>query len=282
MSEKNDAPLIVLFVADMMSGTRIAQTAQKLGFRVQFVEKAEDIAAADEKEVREAPGERLHGRQGRLFAQVSAWQPALLVFDLTNTAVPWQKWLPVLKSSPATRRFPILAFGPHVEAEMLKEAKRLGASFTYPRSKFFRELPDLLQQHARVPDTAAIADACAEPLAPLAQEGVQLFNEGEFYKCHDALEEAWMADKSAGRELYRGILQVGIAYFQIQRGNYRGAVKMLLRVRQWLEPLPAVCRGVNVGKLRAEANAVHAALTELGPQRLEEFDQTMFKPIELV
>ena len=52
------------------------------------------------------------------------------------------------------------------------------------------------------------------------------------------LKEAWRQDTGAARDFYRGILQVGIAYYQIERGNYRGAVKMLLRVRQWLDPLP--------------------------------------------
>ena len=68
-------------------------------------------------------------------------------------------------------------------------------------------------------------------------EGITLFNQGKFYQCHDALEEAWKQDRSLGRDLYRAILQIGIAYYQIKRGNYRGGLKMLLRVRQWLDPL---------------------------------------------
>ena len=117
------------------------------------------------------------------------------------------------------------------------------------------------------------------PLPPLVVEGLTLFNQGEYYKCHDSLEEAWRQDETPGRDLYRGVLQVGIAYYQIERGNYRGAVKMLLRVRQWLDPLPAVCRGVDVAQLRADVTAVYDSLVTLGPDGLEDFDRGLFKPL---
>jgi hypothetical protein len=90
-----------------------------------------------------------------------------------------------------------------------------------------------------------------------------------------------MQDDGPGRDLYRGILQVGIAYYQIEKGNYRGAVKMLLRVRQWLDPLPDVCRDVDVAKLRADVQRVHEALIALGPDRVGDFDRGLFGTIAL-
>jgi len=55
-----------------------------------------------------------------------------------------------------------------------------------------------------------------------------------------------MATSGPVRELYRAILQVGIAYYQIERGNHRGALKMLLRSVQWLAMLPDRCQGIDV------------------------------------
>jgi len=81
------------------------------------------------------------------------------------------------------------------------------------------------------------------------------------------------------RDLYRAILQVGIAYYQIERGNYRGALKLLLRVQQWLAPLPDRCRGVNVARLHQDVRAVHDALVELGPERLDELDRSLLQPL---
>jgi predicted metal-dependent hydrolase len=74
-------------------------------------------------------------------------------------------------------------------------------------------------------------------------------------------------------------LQVAVAYYQIQRGNYNGAAKMFLRMRQWIDPLPDRCRGVDVARLRAEAREAHRALVALGPERLHEFDRSLLRPV---
>lgn len=280
MDTDTQAPLIVGFVADLMFTSKIENVVRHLGYHVEWVEKASSVGEADPQAPAESPGEMLLGRGGRLFALITDLQPALLLFDLTNAHIPWEQWIPALKSSPATRRIPIMAFGPHEDVARMEEAKRLGADFVYARSRFTAAMPELFQKHARLTDYAALAETCREPLPEEVVRGLEMFNEGLYYKCHDYLEEAWMADETPGRNLYRGILQVGIAYFQIGRGNYRGAAKMLLRVRQWLDPLPAVCRGVNVAKLRDDAAAVHAALVELGPERIEEFDRSLFHPVE--
>ncbi len=134
--------------------------------------------------------------------------------------------------------------------------------------------------YAKRPDQQAVETACQEPLSALARQGIELFNAGQYYQCHDALEEAWKLDETAGRDLYRSILQVGIALYQIERKNYRGAVKMLLRVRQWLEPLPDVCRGVNVAKLRQNTQTIHTELTNVGEEKIGEFNWDIVEPIE--
>lgn len=276
-----DAPLLIAFVSNLMFTTRIARVAEHLGYRVEWIETAAELGSdADARE--ETPGELLHGRQGRLFERVTRAQPALLLFDLTNAAIPWREWIAALKSSAATRRIPILCFGPHEDVATMTAARAAGADAVLARSRFTADMPGLFAQYARVPDTAALGDACAEPLSDLARTGIERFNAGDYYHAHDALEEAWMQDRGAGRELYRGLLQVGIAYYQIGRGNYRGAVKMLLRARQWLEPLPAVCRGVDVATLRADAERVHAALIAGGPQEVGQVDQTLLRPILLI
>ena len=272
-------PLIVAFVADLMFTTRIAAVTDHLGYRVMWIESAAQLGNDDLDTAPESPGERLHGQAGRLFAQIVDWQPALLLFDLNNASIPWREWIAALKSSAATRRIPVLCFGPHEDTVTMRAAHDAGADAVLARSRFTADMPALFTRYARIPDRAALADACAEPLSDLARAGLVKFNEGAYYKAHDALEAAWVADQGAGRDLYRGILQIGIAYHQIERGNYRGAVKMLLRVRQWLEPLPERCRGVDVTALRADVARVYAALTELGPDEIAAFDRSLFGKI---
>lgn len=270
---------ILGFVADLMFTTRIESVAHKLGFQIKWFASAE---AFGQDVVPEGRGEALYGRRGELFRTVTEMQPALLLFDLNNDTIPFANWIASLKSSPATRRIPVLCFGSHMDVDRMKSAKQAGADVVLARSKFTNALPQLLQKHARQADTQALADGCAQPLAALAREGIALFNEEQYYKCHDALEEAWRADSTAVRDLYRGILQVGIAYFQIERGNYRGALKMLLRVRQWLDPLPDVCREVNIAQLREDVTAVYNALITLTPEQIDQFDTQLFKKIEFI
>ena len=275
-------PLLLAFVSDLMFTTRIAKVAEHLNFGVEWIETADELGAADPGEMRERPGEALHGREGRLFERVTRSQPALLLFDLNNAAIPWRPWIAALKSSAATRRIPILCFGPHEDVATMTAARDAGADAVLARSRFTADMPALFQRYARLPDTAALAAACAEPLPELARDAIILFNEGDYYHCHDALEEAWRRDERPGRELYQGLLQVAIAYYQIERGNYRGALKMLLRARQWLEPLPDICRGVDVAGLRQDANRVYEALASPDAARLEAFDRALLRPVRLV
>jgi len=129
------------------------------------------------------------------------------------------------------------------------------------------------------PDRPILEQTCQAPLSELAQRGLQLYNQGEYFEAHEVLEAAWRQDQTPGRELYQGILQVGIAYLQIERGNYLGALKMFLRARRWLDPLPDQCRGVQVEQLRQDAQRAQAALKALGREHLAEFDRSLFRPV---
>lgn len=123
-------------------------------------------------------------------------------------------------------------------------------------------------------------DPCAEKLHPRAIEGLRLFNASEYFEAHEALELAWRQERGPIRELYRGILQVGVAYYHILRNNYRGACKMLQRCRPWLAPFPDRCRGINVEKLRRDSQAVEAELVRLGAERLSSLNRALLRPVE--
>ncbi|HVU11747.1 MAG TPA: DUF309 domain-containing protein, partial [Phototrophicaceae bacterium] len=150
---------------------------------------------------------------------------------------------------------------------------------------FVDELPMILNELARVPSAEELAELdrqCDEPLPPGAVEAVQKFNAGAYHEQHDEFEALWMREPGPVRQLYQGVLQVGIAYYQITRNNPRGALKMLLRSIQWLAPLPDVCQGINVAQLRADAAAVRAELERVGEGNFEQFDRSLLKPVQMV
>lgn len=274
-------PLIVAFIDDLMSATRVESVASRLGFQVKMLGQAESLVSMAPAGTPERPGEPIDGPLAPLVEQLTSWQPALLIFDMANPAIPWRRWLPILKSSPATRRIPVICFGPHVDEAGLARAAALTteSDFVVPRSRFFSSLPKLLAEATVTPDYAAIREACLGALSADALRGLQAFDEARYFEAHEHLEDAWNADDGAARELYRAVLQVAVAYLQIERHNYRGAIKMFLRARQWLDPLPDICRGIDIARLKADAKEVHQSIVDLGPEGIDRFDLGTLPPV---
>lgn len=124
-----------------------------------------------------------------------------------------------------------------------------------------------------------ISAACQGEPHPLALKGIQFFNAHQYFEAHEELELAWREETGAVRDVYRGILQVGLAYYHILRGNYPGARKMFLRCRGWLEPYPPACRGIDVETLRQDFSRAEAELLRLGPEHIAEFNQILMRPV---
>jgi predicted metal-dependent hydrolase len=121
---------------------------------------------------------------------------------------------------------------------------------------------------------------CQGSLHPEAVHGMELFNQGRYFEAHEALEAAWRVETGPVRDLYRGILQVGVVYLHITQYNYPGALKVYQRCRKWLLLWPETCRGVAVGRLRRDLEAVMTALQKLGPQHIIDFDNSLLKPVQ--
>lgn len=128
--------------------------------------------------------------------------------------------------------------------------------------------------------TVSVESLCAAPLHPQAEEGLRLFNAGEYFEAHEALEEAWNEEQGKVRDLYRGILQIAVVYLHITRRNYNGAVKVYGRSQKWLKDWPEVCRGIEVGKLRRDGEAAINEVIRLGLENIAEFDNSLLKPVE--
>jgi len=273
------SPLILAFIADLNFSVRVESAALLLGYRAIFIERMEQIAPPEESVLERQYAEHLTGPGAVLIDLVTLWKPILIVFDLGNQAIPWLDWISLLTSAPATRRIPVVCYGSHVETENLQAAKEAGARTVLARSRFFSDLPNVLEKNARTVDMDELRISCNQPLSTEAQRGLEEFNRGAYFEAHESLEMAWMAEKSPGREVYQAVLQVAVAYFQIERCNYKGAAKMFLRLRQWIDPLPDACRGIDIARLRAEAQAAYQALITLGPENIADFDRSLLRPV---
>jgi predicted metal-dependent hydrolase len=277
--------LILTLVSDLFFAVQIEGAIRALGFRLERVERGDQVepeppGPATTEQGWGYLGEPLAGRGAGFVARLVEWQPALVIVELRSQDIPWADWIAAMKSSPATRRIPVLAYGPHVDLDLRAKALAAGCDAVLAQGRLVSALPELITKYARQVDLAGLeADCQGEPSA-LAIKGIELFNRQEYFEAHEELELAWGAETGPVRELYRGILQVAVAYLQIERQNFKGALKMFLRLRQWLDPLPDECRGVNVALLRAQALAARAELEALGPDRIGEFDRALMKPLE--
>jgi uncharacterized protein len=93
-------------------------------------------------------------------------------------------------------------------------------------------------------------------------EGVALFNQREFFACHDVLEEVW-SETLDDREFYQGLIHAAVALFHFGEGNLGGARKMAASTLRYLQPFRPVCRGVDVERLMDDFERCFAEL--LGP-----------------
>jgi predicted metal-dependent hydrolase len=277
-----DLPVIVTLVSDVFLAAPVESAVRAAGYHLERVEQGSDLEPdAEPERGRGYLGEPLTGRGAELIRRLAEWRPALIFVELSSTRIPWFDWISAVKSSPATRRIPVIGFGPHTDLALRARALEAGVDVVVAKSRLLSALPDLIAQHARLVNYSAQEMDCQGELSELALKGITLFNQGAYFEAHEELELAWNAETGPVRDLYQGVLQVAVAYLQITRHNYRGALKMFLRMRQWLDPLPDVCRGINVAQLRAEALTARARLEALGPDHLDQFDLALLKPVQI-
>ena len=121
-----------------------------------------------------------------------------------------------------------------------------------------------------------------ERLPDLVLKGIEEFNKGEFYECHEYLEEAWMQEPGRVRFLYQGILQVGVGFYHQQNGNWRGATGLLRNGTTRLKEFEPETRGIDVRRLVRESERCLRELEELGRERVRAFDSSRIPKVEFV
>ena len=129
---------------------------------------------------------------------------------------------------------------------------------------------------------AQMGEEASEEVPEIVLKGIEEFNKGEFYECHEYLEEAWMQEPRRVRFLYQGILQVGVGFYHQQNGNWRGATGLLRNGTIRLKEFEPVTLGIDVARLIRECERCLEELEELGREQVKEFDQTKVPKVKWV
>jgi len=108
---------------------------------------------------------------------------------------------------------------------------------------------------------------CAGPPSLTLRAAIRQFNAGDYFTCHETLEDLWGAEEGAVRQLYQGILQVSVGMHHLRRGNQRGALALLSRGTGLLRAFPTVCQGLDLTAFILETEQLRIQLEIAGLER---------------
>ena len=77
-------------------------------------------------------------------------------------------------------------------------------------------------------------------------EGIRFFNDCEFFEAHEAWEELWTEYRGPLRRYYQGLIQAAVALHHFGNGNIRGAKKVYLSSRGYLDYFRPACHGLDL------------------------------------
>jgi predicted metal-dependent hydrolase len=93
------------------------------------------------------------------------------------------------------------------------------------------------------------------------EHGIDLFNQGRFFECHEAWEEIWKRSDGEVKLFYQGLIQAAVAILHAQRGNLAGARSLYEKAREKLDAISDDHMGIALGEMRAAlAEFIDAAI----------------------
>ena len=94
------------------------------------------------------------------------------------------------------------------------------------------------------------------PMDERLRKGIRLFNNREFFQCHEVLEAAWTAEAGPRRVFLQALIHVAVGFHHCQRYNPVGASRQLQKGLHKLTAYLPCCEGIDTARLHREALAV--------------------------
>jgi len=86
------------------------------------------------------------------------------------------------------------------------------------------------------------------------RRGLDLFNQREFFTCHELLEEIWLEETEEEKPFYQGIIQVAAAFHHYLNGNLTGTLSLLRQGVEKLCRFPPDSHGLDLAGFLAALN----------------------------
>lgn len=84
------------------------------------------------------------------------------------------------------------------------------------------------------------------------RRGVDLFNAGDFYECHEVFEELWMHSQAPDRRFLQSLIHFAVGFYHHGRGNRNGATRQLHKGLQKIQDYLPDWDGVRTGSIEGE------------------------------
>jgi predicted metal-dependent hydrolase len=108
------------------------------------------------------------------------------------------------------------------------------------------------------------------------------FNRGDWFECHETLEDLWVGEDGETRDFYQGFLQVAVALHHWREGNYGGAVRVLEAGIDYLRRVGPVCQRMDVAGFVSAAERLQEELTALGAERMAALDPARIPKLRII
>jgi len=102
---------------------------------------------------------------------------------------------------------------------------------------------------------------------------VARFDRREYWLAHEELEGLWQTD---GRDFLKGLIQFAAAFVHAERGNWRGARRLLRTGRGYLDGVPDHYEGFDVAGIRARVDLALGRVTQLADGGAGDFADSLF------
>lgn len=100
-------------------------------------------------------------------------------------------------------------------------------------------------------------------------QGIEQFNQQEFYACHDTLEALWMEACDPDKTFYQGILQIAVACYHLSNRNWNGSVMLLGEGIRRLRNYQPIYSDINVTGLVEQSASMLTFLQHAGSEQVE-------------
>jgi PleD family two-component response regulator len=124
----NHRKKIIAVLDDLFFSSKIREAAKTLDIDLEFVRNADGF-----KE------------------KISSEKPSLIIFDLNSRAGSPLEIIKTIKSTSELKEIPVIGFLSHVQTELKEEADRAGCDLILPRSRFSKDLREILRKYSISP-----------------------------------------------------------------------------------------------------------------------------------